>query len=119
MAVGPGSSNSGGGSGGLGSDPQLLDSSRNYPHPFFGISDKYIPNTMKEMFRWAMYVYSTNGSVNQTIRKMAGYVTTDLVFNDDDNKTVENWKSILNQIQYQRFEKLMLLDYFTYGNAFA
>ena len=78
MAVGPGSSNSGGGSGGLGSDPQLLDSSRNYPHPFFGISDKYIPNTMKEMFRWAMYVYSTNGSVNQTIRKMAGYVTTQM-----------------------------------------
>lgn len=119
MAVGPGSSNSGSALGGLGSDPQLLDQSRAYPHQFFSISDKYIPNTMKELFRWAMYIYSTNGSVNQTIRKMAGYVTTDLVYNESDEKVVENWKSILGIIKYQRFEKLMLLDYFTYGNAFA
>jgi len=119
MSMGPGSSNAGGALGGLGNDPQLLDASRAYPHQFFSISDKYIPNTMKELFRWAMYIYSTNGSVNQTIRKMAGYVTTELVYNDADSKVVDNWKNIFKIVEYTRFEKLMLLDYFTYGNAFA
>lgn len=119
MALGPGSASSSGSAFSGQGDPQLLDQSRAYPHQFFSISDKYIPNTMKELFRWAMYIYSTNGSVNQTIRKMAGYVTTDLVYNSEDEKSVDNWKSVLRTIEYQRFEKLMLLDYFTYGNAFA
>lgn len=120
MAIGPGASNAGGDAGGVGSDPQMLDPSRSYPHPFFSISDKYIPNTMKEMFRWAMYVYSTNGNFAQVIRKMSSYATTELVYNTKDQKGLTQWKEMFERtLKYQRVERQLLLDFFTYGNAFV
>ncbi len=91
-----------------------------YPHPFFSISDKYIPTTAKEMYRWAQYIYSINPIFSQIITKLAGYVTTNLVYNHDSTEAIDKWKEMLDgQLQYKRFEKRMLLDLLTYGNSFA
>lgn len=96
------------------------DPNHQYPHPFFGISDKYIPTTAKEMYRWAQYIYTVNPTFSQVIRKMAGYVTTDLIYDTKDEKAVSLWKEVLDkQLQYKRFEKRMLLDLLVFGNSYA
>lgn len=101
-------------------DPFLADAQRNYPHAFFSISDKYIPSTMKEMFRWAQYVFTINPIFSQIIRKISGYVTTDLVYNCRNSESEKLWRTMLDRtLKYKRVEMTLLLDLFTYGNAFT
>jgi len=109
------------GQGGLLTDKTTLtEPGKQYPHSFFGISDKFIPTTAKEMYRWAQYIFMINPIFAQIINKLSGYVTTDLVYDTDSGKATEKWKNMLDQqLHYKRFEKRMLLDLFTYGNAFA
>jgi len=111
-----------GAGGGMGSqrDPFLADAQRNYPHAFFGISDKYIPTTMKEMFRWAQYVFTIHPIFAQIIRKMSSYVVTELVYTCKSEASENLWKELLEKtLKYGRMEKNLLLDLFTYGNAFT
>lgn len=104
----------------LGADPNQAFVTRNYPHSFFDISSKYIPTTAKEMYRWAQYVFTINPTFAQVIRKMASYVTTDLVYQCKDQAVRATWKDMLDgTLKYRRHVKRLLLDYFTYGNAFT
>lgn len=108
------------GSSSLQRDPFLADAQRNYPHAFFSISDKYIPSTMKEMFRWAQYVFTINPMFAQIVRKMSGYVTTDLVYSCRNTDSEQLWRTMLERtLKYKRVEMTLLLDLFTYGNAFV
>lgn len=108
------------GSSSLQRDPFLADAQRNYPHAFFSISDKYIPSTMKEMFRWAQYVFTINPQFAQIIRKMAGYVTTDLIYSCRSPDSEKLWRTMLDRtLKYKNMEMNLLLDLFTYGNGFC
>jgi len=101
-------------------DPFLADAQSNYPHAFFSISDKYIPSTMKEMFRWAQYVFTINPMFAQIVRKMSGYVTTDLVYSCRNSDSEQLWRTMLDRtLKYKRVEMTLLLDLFTYGNSFV
>jgi len=102
------------------SDARRFDPQKQYPHPFFDISLKYTPTTVKEMYRWAQFIYSTNPVFQQIVRKLAGYVTTNLLINSKNSQAIEHWDQLLNgQLQYKRFEKRMLLDRYVFGNAYA
>ncbi len=109
-------------SGTPGNRQDLLSLRQNYPSPFFSLSDQYIPSTMKELYRWAVYAYTVNPHVYQTVRKMAGYVTTELVYSGAGNKSssFEAWKNLMERkLKVKRMERMYLLDYFTYGAAYA
>lgn len=108
------------GSGSLLSDNRRFDPFKQYPHPFFDMSLKYTPTTVKEMYRWAQFIYSTNPIFQQIVRKLAGYVTTNLLINAKSKNAIDQWDHLLNgQLQYKRFEKRMLLDRYVFGNAYA
>lgn len=93
---------------------------RSYPHAFFGISDKYIPTTIKEMYRWAQFIFQVNPIFSRIIHKQASYVTTELIYDCRSSQSEQLWKQMLEQVLgYKLFEKQMLLDYFTFGNAFC
>ena len=102
------------------SSAQRHDQFKQYPHPFFDISLKYTPTTVKEMYRWAQFIYSTNPIFQQIIRKLAGYVTTNVIITAKSDEASNQWKQLLNkQLQYKRFEKRMLLDLMVFGNSYA
>lgn len=108
------------GTGSFLSDNRRFDPFKQYPHPFFDISLKYTPTTAKEMYRWAQFIYQTNPIFQQIVRKLAGYVTTNLLINSKNSHAIEQWDRLLNgQLQYKRFEKRMLLDRYVFGNAYA
>jgi len=108
------------GTGSFLSDNRRFDPFKQYPHPFFDISLKYTPTTVKEMYRWAQFIYQTNPIFQQIVRKLAGYVTTNLLINSKNQQATEQWDHLLNgQLQYKRFEKRMLLDRYVFGNAYA
>lgn len=109
-----------GGAGSQSSDNRRFDPFKQYPHPFFDMSLKYTPTTVKEMYRWAQFIYQTNPIFQQIVRKLAGYVTTDIIINSKNEAAVDQWDGLLNgQLQYKRFEKRMLLDRYVFGNAYA
>lgn len=91
-----------------------------YPNPYFDPSSWYTPPTIKEMYRWCLYLYLTNSTIGPVVRKKASYVVTDLIYEADDPLTKEIYQDILEKVlKIRRFEILMLLDYEVYGNAFA
>ena len=117
MTLGGAGSDSGGG--GFSRDGGGADVNGNYPHPFFGISDKYIPTTQKEMYRWVQYVYTINPIFSRVINKMAGYVTTDLIYDIEDPPAEKFWRTMLEKtIGYKLMEKLALLDLLSFGNSY-
>ena len=104
----------------INSDPFQADANRNYPHAFFAISDKYIPTTMKEMFRWAQYIFTIHPMFSQIIRKMSGYVVTDMLYTCKSSESEKLWRELLDRtLNYKRMETVLLLDLFTYGNSFC
>ena len=102
------------------SDGHRFDPGKQYPHPFFDMSLKYTPTTVKEMYRWAQFIYTTNPIFQQIVRKLAGYVTTNIIITSKNDEASDQWKQLLNgQLQYKRFEKRMLLDLMVFGNSYA
>jgi len=91
-----------------------------YPNPYFDPSSAYTPPTIKEMFRWCLFLYLTNSTIGPVIRKKAAYVVTDLTYNSPDKGTEDVYKDIFERtLKIKRFEFLMLLDLEVYGNAFC
>jgi hypothetical protein len=91
-----------------------------YPNPYFDPSSWYIPPTVKEMFRWCLFLYLTNSTIGPMIRKKASYVVTSLSYESTDPGMKAVYKHIFEKVlKIRRFEILLLLDHETYGNAYA
>jgi hypothetical protein len=91
-----------------------------YPHAFFDPSSDYIPNSIKELFRWCRYLYMTHSEIAPVINKKCAYVTTKLVYETDSSKIHEVWSEMLDRtLRIREFEFKMLVDYEVYGNGFA
>jgi hypothetical protein len=91
-----------------------------YPSPFFDVSQQYVPPTIKELFKW-VYFYATNNSfLGPALKKIARYPITDLIFEDENQSLVTNWKTLLNNThQIKTFQMEVNLDLVTYGNGFV
>lgn len=91
-----------------------------YPHPYFDPSNWYTPTTVKEMFRWCLFLYITNSTIGPVIRKKASYIVTDLIYSTTSERTRSVWKDLLETVlKIREFEFLMLIDFEVFGNAFV
>lgn len=91
-----------------------------YPHQFFDLSTQYIPPSMKEMFRWCLYLYVTHSEIAPIINKKCSYVLTPYIFETDSDKTHDAWQELLERIlDLREFEYKMQLDLEVYGNSFC
>lgn len=104
-----------------------LKSLNTYPSQFFDISSQYMPPSVKELFRWCQYLYTTHSEIAPVINKKCAYVITDLIYQSADpdkdkpsDKVVETWKELLEVVLKIKEEQYkLLLDYEVYGNAFC
>jgi len=91
-----------------------------YPHPYFDPSSWYMPTTLKEMFRWCLFLYLTNSTIGPVVRKKASYILTDLVYSTTSERVKSVWKNLLETtLKLKEFEFVMLIDFEVFGNSFA
>ena len=91
-----------------------------YPNSWFDLSSTYIPTTMKEMFRWCRYLYSSHSEIAPIIRKKCAYVITKLIYDTEREKSKSLWRELLETtLKIREFEYKLALDEEVYGNAFA
>lgn len=91
-----------------------------YPHQWFDISSTYMPPTVKELFRWCHYLYSSHSEIAPIINKKCSYVITGLIYDTPKEKPKELWKEVLEKtLKIRSLEYKLLLDYSVYGNAFC
>jgi len=90
-----------------------------YPSPFFDVAKLYMPNNVKEMFRWCRFYFYTHPVVSQVITKLAEYPITDFVVETPDKALKEKYLDMFRVIKMRAFLIKFALDYFVYGNCFA
>ena len=90
-----------------------------YPNTFFDLSSQEIPRTIKEMFRWCLYLYVSHSEISALVNRKCSYIITDLVY-DTPKKDVKNvWKELLEDtLDIQNFKFKMAVDLEVFGNAF-
>ena len=64
-----------------------------YPSPFFDVAHTYMPDTVKQMFRWCRYYTLTNPLIASVVYKMAEYPITDIVIDTDNDGTKALWSN--------------------------
>lgn len=91
-----------------------------YPHQWFDLSSTYIPPTVKEMFRWCHYLYSSHSEIAPIVNKKCSYVITQLIYDTEREKTKRMWRELLEKtLKIREMEFKLLLDYEIYGNAYC
>jgi hypothetical protein len=90
----------------------------NYPSPFFDVAHTYLPNTVKQLFRWCRYYFLTNPLINAIAYKLSEYPVTDIIVDHDSPKVRAVWTEYLqDHLKYRGFQIEAGLDYHVYGNA--
>lgn len=91
-----------------------------YPSPFFDIAQNYIPRSVKDTFDWCQFYQLTNPLISNVTNKMATYAITDLVYDDENEGVVDEYRNLFEkQFRLRTFLVEVNLDRFTYGNAFV
>lgn len=89
-----------------------------YPSPFFDVAHTYLPDTVKQMFRWCRYYTLTNPLIAAVVNKMAEYPITDIIIDTDNDGTKKLWVDFFEDtLQLRAFLVDIGLFYMTYGNA--
>jgi len=89
-----------------------------YPHPSFDLSSAFIPPSMKELYRWCLFLYMTNSAIKPIIKKKVAYVQTPLIYNGEP-EDVKLWRDVLERtINIKRVEMGALIDVGVYGVAY-
>lgn len=90
----------------------------NYPSPFFDVAHTYLPNTVKQLFRWCRYYFLTNPLINATVFKLSEYPITDLIIDHPDPKVRKRWEEYFqDHLRFRAMQVELGLDYHTYGNT--
>ncbi|MBT3327893.1 MAG: hypothetical protein HN396_16840 [Gemmatimonadales bacterium] len=91
-----------------------------YPSPFFDIAQNYIPRAIKDTFDWCLYYQLTNPLVSAVTHKLAAYPITDLVYDDDSEAVVDDYRDLFErQFRLRTFLIETNLDRYTFGNSFV
>src|SRR3989304_1619935 len=64
----------------------------NYPSPFFDVAHTYLPNTVKQLFRWCRYYFLTNPLINATVFKLSEYPVTDIIIDHPESRVRRRWE---------------------------
>lgn len=92
----------------------------NYPNQFFSLSEYYFPAEVKKLFYWCKYFFYKDPLIGSTVKKMASYPVTDLIYSpEDDNENVKKvYKYALEDIMNIRSVMFNAgIAYFTFGNS--
>lgn len=90
-----------------------------YPSPFFDVARQFMPNNVKEMFKWCRFYFYTHPVVSQVITRLAEYPITDFVVDTADESLKTSYLELFRVIKMRAFLVKFALDSLVYGNCFA
>lgn len=95
-----------------------------YDTPFMDMTSTFIPESIKKLLRFIASCILSDGLVSQCIAKLSEYPITKLLYNDEDqssikdDKSVDKWVVILEKkLKIIRSMKQAGMDYYGYGNS--
>ena len=92
-----------------------------YPDPFFDLSQNYIPNNVKKLFKYCHAFFHTDPFLSNVVRKITEYPITELLYDQDVSvETRKKYDYILHdKLKIKQTLVEIGLDYNTYGNCFV
>lgn len=91
-----------------------------FPDPFYDYSSNIQPKDMKDVLKWAEYLWSRLGAWRMCSKRVVRYFLTDLNLTDGGEDELDKYKDFLTHT-LKLMEALALLgdDFFAYGNSFS
>jgi len=84
----------------------------NYPSPFFDVAHTYLPNTVKQLFRWCRYYFLTNPLINATVFKLSEYPVTDIIIDHPESRVRRRWEEYFqDHLRFRAMQVEFGLDY--------
>lgn len=103
-------------------DPTLFGSSRNgaaHPNPFFDVLTGFVPRKLKDLFRWAEYLYANSPAIYAGLQKLSSYTVTRVTVETADAAQKALWTNALTKHISVRANGIDTgLDKRIYGNSF-
>lgn len=91
-----------------------------YPSPFFDLSDTWMPTSLKSLFQFCTYYYTTHPIVPAVVNKLASYAVSTLIFSTPDDKLKKKWENVLITNMNLPFELVQAaINIGVYGNNFS
>ncbi len=86
--------------------------------PMYDFLTGFAPRRLKDLFRWADYLYYNSPAIFAANQKLASYAVTEIKVEADDAAHRSSWESLLKTVQARQKAILTGLDKRTYGNSF-
>lgn len=89
------------------------------PNPFFDTLTGFVPRKLKDLFRWAEYLYTNSPTIFAAVQKLASYPVTRVTIETSSQVQKKLWTTILNEhIKIRGVANETGLDRRIYGNSF-
>jgi len=98
----------------------LIDRNLGHANPMFDFLSGFMPDTLKDLFRWCDYLYFNNSNIYAGLTKLAAYIVTDLTYDTDNSVLRAQQKDLFEKrLRIKPFLKAALRDLKLYGNSFV
>jgi hypothetical protein len=86
-----------------------------YPHPAFDLSMYYMPATVKTLYPWCRFIFTTIPIIYTSVKKKAAYITTDLVYSGNA-EAKQVWSNLLEIVlKLRKIQKEIYYNLEIYG----
>lgn len=86
----------------------------------FDFLSGFMPDTLKDLFRWCDYLYFNNSNVYAGLTKLASYIVTDVTYDTDNPQLRGRYQDLFEKrLRIRPFLKSVLRDLKLYGNSFV
>ena len=89
-----------------------------YTNPFYGIPQKYIPQNIDNMLKWANVFVIRFGFYRSALSRIANYFITSLSIECEDSEAKKKYKDMLDEMGWKHALGMAGLNYLIYGNLF-
>lgn len=89
------------------------------PNPAYTALTGFVPRKLKDLFRWAEYIYTDSPAIFAALQKLATYPVTSVTVESQDKTHKEAWEDLLtNVLDVKQNAITTALDRKVYGNSF-
>lgn len=103
------------------SETSLFGASRpgaSHPNPMYDFLTGFVPRKLKDLFRWAEYLFAASPAIFAALHKLAAYAVTRVVVDTPDTATKKMWEALLRKtLGIRGFAIATGLDVKIYGNS--
>lgn len=90
-----------------------------HPNPMYNFLTGFVPRKLKDLFRWAEYIYTDSPAIFAALQKLAAYPVTEINVECTEPARKAMWEGLLKkQLKARSVAIATALDRRIYGNSF-